>query len=73
MTKTTVYLPDELKRAVKRIAAASDRSEAEVIREAIGALARSAERPRPRGGLFDGLGEGLARHVDDALIGFGER
>jgi predicted transcriptional regulator len=73
MTKTTVYLPDELKRAVARIAAESGRSEAQVIREAIGALARSVERPRPRGGLFDGLGEGLARHVDDALIGFGER
>jgi plasmid stability protein len=72
MTKTTVYLPDELKQAVKRIAAASDRSEAEVIREAIGALVRSAERPRPRGGLFDGLGKGLARHVDEALTSIGE-
>jgi hypothetical protein len=73
MTKTTVYLPDELKRAVARIAAESGRSEAQVIREAIGALARSVERPRPSGGLFDGGGDGLARHVDEALAGFGER
>ena len=36
--KTTVYLPDDLKRALEVEAAASGRSEAEIIREAIAAV-----------------------------------
>ncbi|HYS53540.1 MAG TPA: CopG family transcriptional regulator [Thermoanaerobaculia bacterium] len=35
MVKTTIYLPEKLKRQVKRAAARSKRSEAEVIRAAI--------------------------------------
>jgi len=73
MTKTTVYLPDELKQALERLAAASGRSEADLIREALTALVRASGRPRPRGSLF-ASGEGsLADHVDGALAGFGER
>jgi predicted transcriptional regulator len=34
MAKAAVYLPDRLERAIERIAAASGRSEAEVIRDA---------------------------------------
>ena len=73
MIKTTVYLPDDLKKALERIAAASGRSEAQVIRDAIGALARAAARPRPRGALFSGDHPGLSEDVDAALAGFGER
>lgn len=73
MTKTTVYLPDDLKEAVSRIAAASGRSEAEVIRDAIGALVRAADRPRPRGALFTSGGQSLSEHAEEALAGFGDR
>ena len=73
MNKTTVYLPDDLKRAVERMAAASHRSEAEVIREAIEALARASDRPRPQGGLFASGDPTLSTRIEEALAGFGER
>ena len=71
MEKTTVYLPDDLKAAVKRTAAERGVSEAEVIRDSIRAGV-SARKPRPRGGLFAGK-EPTARSADDLLDGFGER
>jgi phage-related minor tail protein len=73
VNKTTLYLPDELKRTVARIAAASGKSEASVIREAIGALARTAERPRPCGGVFRSGDPTLSASAEGALAGFGER
>lgn len=73
MNKTTVYLPDELKQAVARIAIGTGRSEADVIREAIGELARTSQRPRPRGGLFASGDPSLSDSVDEALAGFGDR
>jgi Ribbon-helix-helix protein, copG family len=69
--KTTIYLPDELKVAVKRAAKKRGVSEAEVIRESIRAAVASV-RPRPRGGLYSGS-EPIARRVDELLDGFGER
>lgn len=71
MDKTTIYLPDELKSAVKRAAKQRGISEAEVIRESIRAGV-NATTPRPRGGLFSGS-RPAARHVDELLEGFGER
>jgi hypothetical protein len=71
MDKTTVYLPAELKQAIKRAARRRGISEAEVIRDSI----RSAvgdERPRPRGALFTSAAP-IARDVDEYLRGFGER
>jgi predicted transcriptional regulator len=65
--KTTVYLTDDLKRALEVEAAASGRSEAEIIREAIAARVGSA---RPAAGFLDG--EPMAEHVDELLAGFGE-
>lgn len=73
MTKTTVYLPDDLKRDLERMAAASGRSEAQLIRDAVAALTSTAPTPRPRGGLFAGDDPSLSEHVDEALRGFGER
>jgi plasmid stability protein len=73
MIKTTVYLPDDLKEALTRMAATTGRSEADLIREALAALVRTADRPRPRGGLFASGDRSLASHVDEALAGFGER
>lgn len=66
-----MYLPDDLKAAVKRTAQERGVSEAEVIRESIRAGV-SAAKPRPRGGLFAGT-EPTADHVDEFLKGFGER
>jgi predicted transcriptional regulator len=37
MNKTTVYLPEDLKQSLRRMAAVSGCSEAELIREAIAA------------------------------------
>jgi metal-responsive CopG/Arc/MetJ family transcriptional regulator len=69
--KTTVYLPDELKAAVKRAAQRRGVSEAEVIRESIRTAVGNV-RPQPRGGLYSGS-EPIARRVDELLDGFGER
>ncbi len=66
--KTTIYLPDDLKRAVEREARSRGVPEAEVIREAVAA---AVSRPRPRPGIIDG--EALAERVDELLDGFGER
>ncbi|MGH3431635.1 MAG: CopG family transcriptional regulator [Thermocrispum sp.] len=71
MDKTTVYLPADLKAAVKQAAKGRGVSEAEVIRESL-RMAVGGERPRPRSGLFSGT-EPVARRVDELLDGFGER
>lgn len=73
MQKTTVYLPDELKRALEHVAADQGRSEAELIREAVQAITRGERRPRPRLPLFKSGRRGLAERVDRALGGFGTR
>ena len=69
--KTTIYLPAELKTALKRVARSRGVSEAEVIRNSIRA-AIGGDRPRPRGGLF-ASGAPIARRADEHLAGFGER
>lgn len=71
MDKTTLYLPADLKAAVKRAASERGISEAEVIRESL-RLTVGQRRPRPRGGLF-ASGAPIARQADDHLVGFGER
>ena len=73
VTKTTVYLPDDVKRDLERLAAASGRSEAQLIRDAVAALTSAAPQPRPRARLFDGRDPTLSERVDEALRGFGER
>ncbi|MHB1501029.1 MAG: ribbon-helix-helix domain-containing protein [Candidatus Dormibacteria bacterium] len=71
MEKTTLYLPEDLKVAIKRAAAQQGVSEAEVIRESIRQVV-GASRPRPQGGLFSS-GQPIARQADELLAGFGER
>ena len=70
MQKTTVYVPDDLKQALARTAAARGCSEAELIREALRAM--TAAPPRPRLPLFNSRKPRLAENVDQALAGFGE-
>ena len=74
MKKTTLYLPDELKRKVEFVAKKEGRSEADVIRDAIEAAVKSAA-PRPRIPLIKrGFGDStVAERVDELLdeLGFG--
>jgi hypothetical protein len=72
MRKTTVYLPDDLKFALGRVAAEKGRSGADLIREAIRDLVRDSEPPRPRVPLFSSGDPTLAERVDEELRGFGE-
>lgn len=71
MDKTTVYLPPDLKSAIKRAARRRGVSEAEVIRDSLRSTV-GGERPRPRGGLI-ASGAPIAREADEHLVGFGER
>lgn len=73
MEKTTVYLPVELKRSLSRLAAASGRSEAEIIRQAIAAQVQATQQTRPRGQLFSSGDSSLSERTDEALAGFGDR
>ena len=72
MKKTTVYLPDELKAALERAAAAQGRSEADLIREAVRRLTQEMEQPKPRLPLFSGGDPTLAKRFDEELRSFGE-
>lgn len=76
MHKTTVYLPKDLKVAMERLALEEDRSEAEIIREALRKAVRESRKPRPRVPLTEeGLGDPtVAQRVDDLLReGFGRK
>ena len=73
MKRTTIYLPDELKAAVERTAAAEGRSEADVVRSALAAATAPHAYPPPRLPLFDSGEATLAERVDEELAhGFGE-
>jgi hypothetical protein len=68
--KTTVYLPAETRKALKRLAARLGKSEAEIIREAL-AVVVGAEAPKPRVPLGRASGPAIAEDIDEALKGFG--
>lgn len=68
--KTTVYLPEDLKRRVEETARERGVSEAALIREAIERLV--TPRPRPRFPLYHSTDGGVAERVDEELAkGFG--
>lgn len=68
--KTTVYLPDDLKARIERVAERDGISEAEVIRRSLEASVGDA-LPRPRWGLFRS-GAPIADRADEFLDGFGD-
>jgi len=73
MRRTTIYLPDDLKAALERTAAAQGRSEAEVVRSALSIATADQAYPQPRLPLFDSGDPTLAERVDEELgAGFGE-
>ena len=73
MEKTTVYLPNHLKEALRRAARRTGRSEADLIREGVALVSASSDTPAPRLPLFESGQPDLAERVDEALRGFGER
>jgi hypothetical protein len=73
MKRTTVYLPDQLKAALERTAAAQGTSEAEVVRAALASATGGHRYPPPRLPLFASGDPTLAERVDEELgQGFGE-
>jgi hypothetical protein len=73
MEKTTVYLTDDLRRALQRAARSTGRSEADLIREGIGLVTGAHRSAEPRLPLFDSGQPDLAERTDELLEGFGER
>jgi hypothetical protein len=71
--RTTLYLPEDLKRALERIAVEHGCTEAELVREAIRRLTAASAPSRPRLPLFKSGKPTLAERVDAALSGFGRR
>ena len=72
MQKTTVYLPDDLKAALKRTAEETGQSEAELIRSAIEEVIRRRVPPRPTMPAFYSGMPDLGSRVDEFLAkGFG--
>ncbi|MGK2858108.1 MAG: CopG family transcriptional regulator [Thermoanaerobaculia bacterium] len=73
MKRTTIYLTDDLKRAVEAAAEREKRTEADVIRDAIAASIEERRPPDPRVPLTGrNLGdETIAERVDDLLEDFG--
>ena len=71
MRKTTVYLPDEMKAALEALSSETGRSEADLIRDAVGALTAGKQAIAPRFPLFDS-GDPISERVDELLhAGFG--
>jgi metal-responsive CopG/Arc/MetJ family transcriptional regulator len=72
MTRTTVYLPHDAKRRLSQAARRRHRSEAELIRDAIGRLlAEEPQQPKPNPPTF-AFDPVAIDHVDDQLAaGFG--
>jgi muconolactone delta-isomerase len=73
MIKTTVYIPDDLKRELKRVADEQGRSEADIIREGIRLAVERRTPPLPTFGIFDCGDPNLLDRIDELMEGFGKR
>ena len=73
MEKTTVYLTPAQKHSLSIAARVSGKSEAELIREGIEAVAARHQVAEPTLPLFDNADVDLASRVDELLEGFGDR
>jgi Arc/MetJ-type ribon-helix-helix transcriptional regulator len=73
MFKTTVYLPDDLKAELDRVAAENGRSAADLIREGIRLVIARQQAPAPRSGIFASGDPHSAERVDELLAGFGRQ
>lgn len=73
--RTTIYLPDELKRRLEAAARAEQRTEADIMREALEAALGKRSYVPPKVPLFEpkGVETDWAERVDELLDeGFGE-
>lgn len=66
-----MYLPEDLRRRLARLAEQRGTSQATLIRRAIEELVDRDQGPRPRLPLFRGPDPTLAERVEEALEGFG--
>ncbi|MDQ3548919.1 MAG: ribbon-helix-helix domain-containing protein [Chloroflexota bacterium] len=73
MLRTTVYLPDELKRDLERAAEAQGRSEADIIREGIRLAIEKSVPPMPTLWTFSANDPDFIERIDELLDGFGEQ
>lgn len=73
MNKTTVYIPDKLKRELERTAQAQGRSEADIIREGIRLAIDKSTPPMPTLWSFTAKEPDYLDRIDELLEGFGER
>jgi Ribbon-helix-helix protein, copG family len=73
MHKTTVYLPDELRAALGRVAAETRRSEADLIREGIRLALERHAPPAPTIPIYVSDDPHFAERVDEKPTGFGDR
>lgn len=75
MVRTTIYLPDDMKRDLAARARAEGRTESEIIRESLAATLRGVGRTVKdlRFGMFDSGRSDTSARVDDVLAetGFG--
>ena len=68
MVKTTVYLDERDAAALRRIAAETGRSQADIIREAISRTTQASGPRRLRSNAVGrGTGEAVARRADDIV------
>ncbi len=74
MQKTTVYLPEDLRAELDRMAAETGRSEADLIREGIRLAVERHTPETPRSGIFASGDTRLSERVDELLEkGFGRQ
>ncbi len=73
MVKTTVYLPDDLKLALARMARETGRSEADLIRDGIRLAVAQQQPPPPTIGILVSDDPSFAQRVDEHLAGFGRQ
>ena len=71
--KTTIYLPEELKYDIERVAGCDGRSEADVIREAVEVAMEKRKYPEPRIplGNYELGAPDIAERAEELLEGFG--
>ena len=73
MEKTTVYLPEELKRALRQASRSTGRSEADLIREGVGLVTGTHRIAEPRLPLFESGQPDIAERAEELMGGFGDR
>jgi hypothetical protein len=73
MHRTTLYLPDDLKAAVQRLAPETGRTEAAIIREGIELATSQHTPPLPTIPIVVSDDPSPAERADEHLTGFGEQ